>query len=86
MANTMPRRTDWRLLKRVMHEIECAERESPGLYLRKLFLYVDEDGQCAVPKEVEDFRALQFVKFTFRFEQESERSEKVVKRNRGLLR
>jgi hypothetical protein len=75
--------TDWRLFKRVMHEVECEERESPGLYLRKLALYVGADGQCAKPEIVEEFRDSEFFTFTFRFEQESERIEK-VKRNRVL--
>jgi hypothetical protein len=75
--------TDWRLFKRVMHEVECEERESPGLYLRKLALYVGADGQLAEPEPVEGFCDSQFVIFTFRFEQTSERIEK-VERNRVL--
>jgi small ubiquitin-related modifier len=77
--------TDWRLFKRVMHEVEGAERESPGLYLRKLALYVGADGQCAEPECVEDeeFCDSDFCTFTFRFEQTSERIEK-VERNRVL--
>ena len=45
--------TDWRLHKWVMHEIECEERGSPELYLRKLVLCVNADGQCAKPECVE---------------------------------
>ena len=44
--------TDWRLLKRVMREIEEAGRAMLALYLRKLVLHVDRQDRCAEELEV----------------------------------
>jgi hypothetical protein len=58
--------TDWRLLKRVMREIEEAGRAMPALYLRKLVLHVDGQDRCAEAQEVDDsFLVKEFVTFTF---------------------
>jgi len=58
--------TDWRLFKRVMHEIEKAESEVPGLCLLKLAVHVDAQGRHAEPQEVTgNFHARPFVTFSF---------------------
>ena len=69
--------TDWRLMTRVMREIEVAARKMPGLYLRKLVLYVDMQGRCAKAEEVDhSFFAEEFA--TFGFDDESEKQVKVA--------
>jgi hypothetical protein len=58
--------TEWRLLTRVMREIEEAARVMPGLYLRKLVLHVYRQNRCAEAQEVDaSFLAEEFVTFTF---------------------
>jgi hypothetical protein len=58
--------TDWRLLKRVMREIEEAGRAMPALYQRKLVLHVDGQDRCAEAQEEDDsFLVKEFVTFTF---------------------
>eukprot|EP00802_Teleaulax_amphioxeia_P001956 Tamp_01958.p1 GENE.Tamp_01958~~Tamp_01958.p1 ORF type:complete len:1448 (+),score=382.62 Tamp_01958:367-4344(+) len=58
---------DWRLLRRVLREIEEAGRRMPATYLRKLVWYVDEQGRPADPEEVPDGAlAPQFITFRFR--------------------
>ena len=44
--------TDWRLLKRVMQDIESTERGVPGLSLRQLVVYVNAQGTCSIPQEI----------------------------------
>ena len=59
--------TDWRMLQRVMAEIEETGRRVPGLYLQKLVVHVDELGRCSEPVEVTDsFHDAAFVTFSFR--------------------
>jgi len=69
--------TDWRLLKRVMLNIERAEGGVPGLSLRRLVLYVNAQGMSSCLKEM--MGSVQpgiFVKF--KFQEESQKHEENV--------
>ena len=61
--------TDWRLLKRVMRDIERAEGGLPGLSLRRLVLYVNSQGVCSCLKEMMgSVQPDTFVRFEFKEE------------------
>jgi hypothetical protein len=57
--------SDWRLLKRVMREIEELGRSMPTMYLRKLVLHVDEQDRCAKEEVRDGLHAKAFATFRF---------------------
>ena len=76
--------TDWRMLQRVMAEIEESGRRVPGLYLQKLVVHVDELGRCSEPVEVTDgFHDAAFVTFSFRASKSDARVEPAAVLPRG---
>jgi Leucine-rich repeat (LRR) protein/GTPase SAR1 family protein len=56
--------TDWRLLRRIMREIESMEQRAPALCLRKMVLYVDAHGKAAKTLDI-PHQGREFLRFTF---------------------
>jgi hypothetical protein len=73
--------TDWRLLTRVMREIEKLEQRAPELCLRKKTFYVDAHGKLSNALEIPRQERL-FLRFTF--EDGGQKRQTEVRRERVL--
>jgi hypothetical protein len=73
--------TDWRLLTRVMQEIETMEKRAPAMFLRKKTLYVDAHGNLSNALEIphQEQLLLRFI-----FEDDDQKRQTEVKSERVL--